>query len=85
MKPDDAYQWLAEHSLEIAYLKSMGEVLGWDQRTHIPPKGHPHRHNQFAMLAKWIHVRATDPRIGRGPGPGGGLGPGGRTRPRRPR
>ena len=24
----------------------------------------PHRHNQFAMLAKWIHVRATDPRIG---------------------
>ena len=39
-------------------------MLGWDQRTHIPPKGHPHRHNQFAMLAKWIHVRATDPRVG---------------------
>jgi carboxypeptidase Taq len=39
-------------------------VLGWDQRTHIPPTGHPHRHNQFAMLAKWIHVRATDPRVG---------------------
>ncbi len=64
MTPDDAYQWLTEHSLETAYLKSMGQVLGWDQRTHIPPKGHPHRHNQFAMLAKWIHVRATDPRMG---------------------
>jgi carboxypeptidase Taq len=42
----------------------MGHVLGWDQRTHIPDKGHPHRHNQFAMLAKWIHARATDPRLG---------------------
>ena len=64
MTPDDAYRWLAEHSLETAYLKSMGQVLGWDQRTHIPPKGHPHRHQQFAMLAKWIHLRATDPRLG---------------------
>ena len=64
MTPDAAYRWLAEHSLETAYLKSMGHVLGWDQRTHIPPKGHPHRHNQFAMLAKWIHLRATDPRLG---------------------
>jgi carboxypeptidase Taq len=64
MTPDAAYRWLVEHSVEIAYLQSMGHVLGWDQRTHIPPKGHPHRHNQFAMLAKWIHIRATDPRIG---------------------
>ena len=64
MTPDDAYRWLTEHSLEIAYLKSMGQLLGWDQRTHIPAKGHPHRHNQFAMLAKWIHARATDPRVG---------------------
>ncbi|MGO8761482.1 MAG: carboxypeptidase M32 [Desulfobaccales bacterium] len=64
MTPDEAYQWLTEHSLETAYLKSMGRVLGWDQRTHIPPNGHPHRHNQFAMLAKWIHARATDPRLG---------------------
>ena len=64
MTPDDAYQWLTEHSRETAYLISMGQVLGWDQRTHIPPKGHPHRHNQFAMLAKWIHARATDPRVG---------------------
>jgi carboxypeptidase Taq len=64
MIPKDAYQWLAEHSLETAYLKSMGHLLGWDQRTHIPAKGHAHRHNQFALLAKWIHVRATDPQVG---------------------
>jgi carboxypeptidase Taq len=62
--PEEAYQWLVEHSRETAYLKSMGHLLGWDQRTQIPPKGHEHRHHQFAMLAKWIHARATDPRVG---------------------
>jgi carboxypeptidase Taq len=62
--PEAAYRWLVEYSLETAYMKSMGRVLGWDQRTHIPAKGHDHRHNQFAMLAKWVHVRATDPRVG---------------------
>jgi carboxypeptidase Taq len=64
MTPDEAYQWLVEHSRETAYLISMGHVLGWDQRTQIPPKGHDHRHNQFAMLAKWIHIRATNPQVG---------------------
>jgi len=38
MTADAAYQWLVQHSRETAYLKSMGQVLGWDQRTHIPPK-----------------------------------------------
>jgi carboxypeptidase Taq len=64
MTAEEAYQWLVEHSRETTYLKSMGRVLGWDQRTHIPEKGHEHRHNQFAMLAKWIHLRATDPQVG---------------------
>jgi carboxypeptidase Taq len=64
MTPEDAYEWLVQHSRETAYFISMGHVLGWDQRTQIPPKGHAHRHNQFAMLAKWIHARATDPQVG---------------------
>jgi carboxypeptidase Taq len=64
MNPEDAYQWLVQHSQETAYYHSIGHVLGWDQRTHIPPNGHTHRHNQFAMLAKWIHARATDPQVG---------------------
>ena len=64
MTSEEAYHWLVRHSQETAYYISMGRVLGWDQRTHIPPKGHTHRHNQFAMLAKWIHARATDPQVG---------------------
>jgi carboxypeptidase Taq len=61
---EEAYQWLEEYSRETAYLGSMGQLLGWDQRTHLPAKGHEHRHNQFAMLAKWLHARATDPQVG---------------------
>ena len=64
MTPEEAYKWLEEDSRETAYLKSMGQLLGWDQRTYIPANGYGHRHNQFAMLAKWIHARATDPRVG---------------------
>lgn len=63
MTPKDAYEWLRQHSLETAHLDSIGHLLGWDQRTQIPPKGHDHRHAQFAMLAKWLHQRETDPRL----------------------
>jgi len=64
MTSQDAYGWLRQHSLETAHFSSLGHLLGWDQRTQIPPKGHPHRHAQFAMLAGWIHQRQTDPRLG---------------------
>jgi carboxypeptidase Taq len=63
MTPQEAYEWLREHSLETAHLQSMGHLLGWDQRTQIPPKGQAHRHAQFAMLAQWLHQRETDPRL----------------------
>jgi carboxypeptidase Taq len=64
MTAKEAYDWLRQHSLETAHLSSLGRLLGWDQRTMIPPKGQNHRHAQFAVLAKWIHQRATDPRVG---------------------
>ncbi|MCL4503376.1 MAG: carboxypeptidase M32, partial [Deltaproteobacteria bacterium] len=64
MTPQDAYAWLRQHNLETSHLGSIGHLLGWDQRTQIPPKGHDHRHVQFAMLAKWLHQRETDPRLG---------------------
>jgi len=64
MTPEQAYQWLATHSRETALLGSTKRLLGWDQRTHIPPKGHAHRANQLALLARLIHERETDPRVG---------------------
>lgn len=64
MTPLEAYGRLTEKSKEIAYLGSTAALLHWDQRTTIPPKGHPHRVGQVAFLVKLIHQRATDPEIG---------------------
>jgi len=64
MKPEEAYEWLANHGKEIAHLDSMRKLLNWDQRTHIPPKGNAHRASQLGMLARLLHERRTDPRMG---------------------
>lgn len=64
MKSQEAYEWLVSRSREIAYLDSMGSLLGWDQRTNIPPRGHAHRAAQFASLAGLLHSMMTDPKIG---------------------
>lgn len=64
MTPQAAYEWLKEHSIEAAYLGSLGSIAAWDQRTYLPSKGHPHRAEQMAVLARVLHEKATDPRIG---------------------
>jgi carboxypeptidase Taq len=64
MTPQAAYQWLAGHSRETSLLKSVTRLLAWDQRTYIPPKGHAHRADQLALMARLIHEREIDPRVG---------------------
>ena len=64
MTPQDAYDWLVEHYTDTAYLFSSAELVAWDQRTYIPANGHRHRSRQMEALAKLIHQRSTDPRIG---------------------
>jgi len=62
--PEAAYQNLLEFQRETAYLASLGALAAWDQRTMIPKKGHEHRARQMAALARLLHQRMTDPRIG---------------------
>ncbi len=64
MTPERAYQELLAFQRETQYLASLGALAAWDQRTMIPRKGHPHRANQQAALARLLHQRLTDPRIG---------------------
>ncbi|RTG95260.1 carboxypeptidase M32 [Thermus scotoductus] len=64
MTPEAAYQKLLEFQRETAYLASLGALAAWDQRTMIPKKGHEHRAQQMAALARLLHQRMTDPRIG---------------------
>lgn len=65
MKAMAAYEWLRQNSVEISYLSSVASLTAWDQRTYIPPKGHVHRSEQWAVLAKLLHERSTDKKIGR--------------------
>ncbi|MDY0038671.1 MAG: carboxypeptidase M32 [Desulforhabdus sp.] len=64
MNPQEAYNWLLSHQTETTYLESMRNLLGWDQRTHMPARGHLHRANQLANITRFIHLRRTDPQIG---------------------
>ncbi len=64
MKPDQAYEKLSEHGRQLAYLTSAGSILDWDQRTQIPPKGHPYRAEQLAAIAGMLHRMITDPMVG---------------------
>ena len=60
----NAYRELHDFQLETAYYQSLGALAGWDQRTYLPAKGHEHRARQFAALARLLHQRRSDPRIG---------------------
>jgi len=64
MTTQEAYNWLLEHYKESAYLESFGLLAGWDQAAYTPRKGHLHRATMQSTLAKLLHQRATDPRIG---------------------
>lgn len=64
MTAQDAYDRLAEHHRRTAHFGSALALLQWDQRTLIPEQGHAFRAEQVATLARLIHSRNTDPRLG---------------------
>ena len=62
--PRRAYDDLLTHLREAAVLESCAAVLGWDERTQLPPKGTGFRGEQQALLARLSHQRRTDPKVG---------------------
>ncbi len=59
-----AYDELIRRFRETRFLESIGSVLGWDERTYMPPKGAAHRAEQMALIAKLGHEHLTNPRLG---------------------
>src|SRR5437868_11093127 len=59
-----AYDELIRRFKESRLLDSIGSMLGWDERTYMPPKGSAHRAEQMALLARLGHERLTSPRLG---------------------
>src|SRR5438270_10020717 len=64
MDAQAAYQELIGRFKETRLLDSVGSVLGWDERTYMPPKGGAHRAEQMALLARLGHEQLTSPRLG---------------------
>lgn len=49
---------------ETALLESVESLLGWDERTYMPPAAGPYRAEQMTYLSGLVHRRHTDPRLG---------------------
>jgi carboxypeptidase Taq len=60
-----AYQELIKRIKEYSLLNSCARVLGWDERTVMPPQGSTFRAEQMGMLARLSHEMLTAPEIGR--------------------
>lgn len=64
MAAHDAYQELIRRYREARMLDSIASLVGWDERTYMPPKGSAHRAEQMALLATMTHEKITAPRLG---------------------
>lgn len=58
-----AYQNLCQRHREIAYLRSAGSLLDFDQETIMPPAALPHRARCGAYLSGRMHDLAIDPAV----------------------
>jgi carboxypeptidase Taq len=58
------YRELLAKVRETDALRSSLRLLSWDQETYMPPKGAAARAEQNAQLARVVHQRETDPRLG---------------------
>ncbi len=55
---------LCAHARETALLQSVAELLGWDERTKMPPAAGAYRAEQMTYLSSLVHRRQTDPQLG---------------------
>jgi carboxypeptidase Taq len=58
------YDKLCTHAREVALLTSTQSLLGWDERTKLPPAGGDYRAQQMSYLAGAIHKLQTAPQVG---------------------
>jgi carboxypeptidase Taq len=59
-----AYSRLCQREKDRATLASAGSLLGWDERTYLPPKGQGFRAEQLALIARLTHEQLIAPLTG---------------------
>lgn len=63
MKAYEAYENLVKWSREIVTLQHIIELLEWDLRCYMPPKGYKYRAEQIGFLTAEKHRRLRDERV----------------------
>src|ERR1700749_1204945 len=58
------YEKLCVHAREVAIINSTQSLLGWDERTKLPPAGGEYRAEQMAYLAGFTHKMLTSHEVG---------------------
>ena len=58
------YQQVTSRFREWSLLNSCASLLGWDERTYLPPAGVGHRAQQMTLLARMSHEALTSPELG---------------------
>ena len=64
MNAQQTFDRLTAHARETALLESISGLLGWDERTKMPPAAGEYRAEQMTYMAGQIHRRQTDPQLG---------------------
>lgn len=60
----DTWTDFAHRMREVADLTHIGNLMGWDHQTMMPPKGAPGRGRAEGTLAAIAHERVVDPKLG---------------------
>jgi carboxypeptidase Taq len=58
------YEKLCAFVRQTAMIESIQELLGWDERTMMPPAAGEYRAEQITYLSGVVHGRRTDPQLG---------------------
>ncbi len=64
LSPEQKYQELCKHVRTTNLLTTIDSLMGWDERTQLPPAAGAYRAEQMTYLAGLAHDRRTDPQLG---------------------
>jgi carboxypeptidase Taq len=63
-QPHDLFAQVCQHVKETTLLADAEALLGWDERTYLPPQAGEYRTEQLTLLSGMIHKRRTDHWLG---------------------
>jgi carboxypeptidase Taq len=64
LSPEESFSESCGHARQAAVLASVESLLGWDERTMMPPQAGGYRAEQVAALASLVHRQRTAPEQG---------------------